>query len=373
MGGTLSRFFNLFQSRYIAKAARDAPAGDVSGVAKGGAAPLAAAVADGGPIANGVQTHSGENAGERVVDYAGDYGVLPEYVRSLSMAWLAGRLAPEVAKPVGDDALGRRIIEQLDALAESEFSGANLIPRVPSVMVQLLKRSHEENVTDSDLARLIAKDVVLVAALLNEVNSSFYKTNKQVTDLNQAIMLLGHKRLRLVLARLSFTPVFNDQFGQYTRRVAGQLWEQSQQRALASYILSKTSGNDPFLAFLAGLMQEVGFAVALRVMERIDSQAVLPDGAAFEEALRDRIGTLSTRIVRYWAMPEPVVAAIAGQISEPMTVVLREAGFLSNVALLIRDKVLQVDMEKMSATLDGDGMACLTAILGGRVSLDNVM
>lgn len=365
MGGTLSWFLSFFQSRYVAL--QPAP------VQRDGSQPAA--------VATGVAGEASATTSPDSKRWVGDYRDLPAHAEALFFGWLAGHGADQ-CRQVGDQDFARRLLNQLDVLASSELAGADLVPRVPTVMVQLLKRSHDDNVTDSDLSRLIAQDVVLVAALLNEVNSSYYKTNKQVTDLNQAIMMLGHNRLRLVLARLSFTPVFNDQLGGYTRQVAAAAWEQSQSRALACHALAKDPAGaqcDPFLTFLCGLAQQVGMVVALRIMDRLDASSSMPVDAAFRLALMERVARLSARIADYWEMPAPVVQAIAalGQstsiAADSMAGLVRQANLISQLLTLVNASELELDMDRMRDILDQRALRCLTAMQSGQLSLAKMM
>jgi len=307
--------------------------------------------------------------------FLGDYQDLPDFVDGLFFQWMAGQEADNVQR---DESFEHKIIDYLEVLAQSESAGANLVPRVPTVMVQLLKRSHEENVTGSELSQLITKDVVLVAAILNEVNSSFYKSNKKVTELSQAIMMLGHNRLRMVLAKISFTPVFNDQLGNYTKLAAAKLWDESQQRALACYMLAKHHQVDPFLAFLAGLMRDVGVIVALRVFDRSGTDTVLPISTEFRLGFQHKSLVLSGRIGQIWTLPEKVVAAIEAQLPGSanvtgMAAVLQRADFISKTCMLVNAGMLNLDNARMQDILTDSENDCLAALLSGKVSVANLM
>jgi len=308
--------------------------------------------------------------------WQGDYADLPGVVDAGFFAWMVGHSGEDADR---DESFERKIIDYLDVLARSDTAGANLIPRVPSIMVQLLKRSHEENVTGSELSQLITKDVLLVTAILNEVNSSYYKTDKKVTELSQAIMLLGHNRLRMVLAKISFTPVFNDQLGKYTKLAAAKLWDESQQRALASYILARHYSIDPFRAFLAGLMQDVGVIVALRVFDRSGAESDLPTSTEFRLAFQHQALILSARIGQIWTLPENVTATIEGQLSgamaasDPMVMVLNKANFISKTCQLINAGLLHVDMKQMKTILGDAEFDCLSSLLSGQVSVANIL
>jgi len=313
----------------------------------------------------------------QVREYDGSYKELPGYVDVCYFEWMAGK---SQINPISDGPFEQKIIEYLDMLAESELAGSNLIPRVPSVMVQLLKRMHEENVSGSELARIIAKDVVLVAAILREVNNSFYNLSDKVTELSQAILLLGHNRLRMVLAQLSFTPVYNDQLGNYTKMTAAKIWEESQYRSVACYLLAKHQKVDPFMAFLAGLMQDVGLMVALRVFDRSSGNGELPTSTQFRHAFQKKALLLSGRIGQIWSIPELVIRAIEAQNGDrialakiPMARVLKKADFISKTCMLINNGQLALDMDRVREILSDAESDCMITMLQGKIGVANIL
>jgi len=313
----------------------------------------------------------------QIKEYEGSYKELPGYVDACYFEWMAGK---SELNPISDQPFEQKIIEYLDMLAESELAGSNLIPRVPSVMVQLLQRMHEENVSGSELARIITRDVVLVAAILREVNNSFYNLSDKVTELSQAILLLGHNRLRMVLAKLSFTPVYNDQLGNYTKITAAKIWEESQYRALACYLLAKHQKVDPFMAFLAGLMQDVGLMVALRVFDRSSGNGELPTSTQFRNAFQKKALLLSGRIGQNWSIPELVIRAIEAQNGDrtalakiPMARVLKKADFISKTCMLINHGQLRLDMDRVRELLSDAESDCMITMLQGKVGVANIL
>jgi len=383
MGTLLSWFFKIFHTDYDAKNNRRVASGAqlqtrtkvTSGsVAEAGESTRSTAAAS----LNSNQSNAQSGSQNRPANqFDGDYNDLPTFVDACYFDWMAGKSGDS---PVRDDAFERKIIDNLTVVAESESAGANLIPRVPSVMVQLLKRMHEENVSGSDLSRIITKDVALVAAVLNEVNSSLYNLNDKITELSQAIMVLGYNRLRMVLTKLSFTPIFNDQLGTYTKLTSAKIWEESQKRALVCYLLAKHQQVDPFVAFLAGLLHDVGLMVALRVFDRSYANAQLPTSAEFRDAFQKKSLIISSRIGRIWSLPEIVLQAIDAQTTDvtaipktPLAEVLKQADFISKTCVLVDAEQLGVDPDQMGVVLTDAEIDCLITMLNGQVSVANIL
>ena len=211
---------------------------------------------------------------------------------------------------------GKLVLDELARLIDSPSTGATLVPRVPAVIPELLRSLRDPSITSADLARQLSQDVVLVAEVIREVNSPYYHPTAPVRNLEGAVMLLGENGLRMLLARVSFRPIISMQTGTYARMVAPQVWSQSENCALAASLLSTRIGVNPFEAYLAGLMQNVGLIVAFRLIDQLSPDQALPYSPDFCARLFSDARILSSRIAELWYFPQPVVDAIA-QAAQP--------------------------------------------------------
>ena len=245
--------------------------------------------------------------------------------------WLAG---PAVHVGESKDAL---IQGELARLARDPQAAAGLVPRVPAVIPQLLRSLREEGTSARELARQVAQDVTLVAEVIREVNSPYYRPATPVRTIEGALMLLGQNGLRMLLARVAFRPVISAQPGRLARQAAPRLWRQSEKCALAASLAAPRYGADPFEACLAGLTRNVGLVVALRLIDQLDSAGRLPQSDSFACSLRDSARILSSRIATQWELPPPVGAAIlqAGEAGGlPLAQALRMGERLATLRVL---------------------------------------
>lgn len=268
--------------------------------------------------------------------------------------WLAG--TPDSAPQQRIETL---ILDELARLAASPDAGANLVPRVPAVIPQLLRSLRDDSVTGADLARQLAQDVVLVAEVIREANSPYYRPSAPVKTIEGAVMLLGQNGMRMLLARVSFRPIITMQSGQFARQLAPQIWRQSELCALAASVLAPKLGANPFEAYLAGLMENVGMMVALRLIDQMHSDAALPQSDQFCAALYARARELSSKIAAIWDFPATVTAAIAdsgGQARTPVAVTLAQSDRISKLRMLVDGGQLDADDPFVTASL-GDEAA----------------
>jgi len=241
--------------------------------------------------------------------------------------WLSGPVAH-----VGEtkDAL---ILDELAKLARQPDDAAELVPRVPAVVPQLLRSLREEGTSATELARQVAQDVTLVAEVIREVNSPWYRPTAPVRTIEGAVMLLGQNGLRMLLARVAFRPVISAQTGRLARQASPQLWKHAEKSALAASLAAPSLGADAFEACLAGLMQNVGLVVALRLIDQVDAAGRLPQSDEFVHALRGHARVLSARIAQQWELPPPVSAAILHEGS-PLAQALRVGDRLATLQVL---------------------------------------
>jgi HD-like signal output (HDOD) protein len=246
--------------------------------------------------------------------------------------WLTGG-----AQEAGASQAGALILDELARLVRAPGAAADLVPRMPAVIPQLLRSLRDEAVSGAELARQVAQDVVLVAELIREANSPYFRPPQPVRTIEAAVMLLGQNGLRMLLARVAFRPILNMQGGRLARQVAPQVWSQSEKCALAASLLAPGLGADPFEAYLAGLMHNVGLVVAFRIADQVCQDQPLPQSADFCAGLLQSSRALSAAIARHWEFPASVVHAIA-QAGQAGTGALPAA--LSHGDLLAKLRVL---------------------------------
>ena len=223
--------------------------------------------------------------------------------------WLAAGASGDA-----DPATERRILDALARLAQAPAEAAELVPRVPAVIPELLRGLRDESVAGAELSRMVAQDVVLVAEVIREANSPYYRPPSPVRSIEGAVMLLGQNGLRMLLARVAFRPVINMQSGRFAKMVAPQVWSQSEKCAQAASSLAPYFGAKPFDAYLAGLVQNVGLIVAFRLIdqliEKAGSEDLLPDSSAFGAAVLVHARRISHGIALEWGFPDSVADAI---------------------------------------------------------------
>ncbi|WP_036168047.1 HDOD domain-containing protein [Massilia sp. 9096] len=263
----------------------------------------------------------------------------------------------------------RRILDLVTRLAGQPGEAANLVPRVPEAIPRILASLGDEDASVGELSRQVAEDVVLVAEVIREANSAYYRPISPVKNVEAAIMMLGQNGLRMLLARIAFRPLIRLQGEGFARQAAPPLWNQSVGCALAASLMAPGLSTGVFESYLAGLMQNVGLMVALRLSDRVceahQTGGKVPGSREFGAALFAASRALSGAIADYWAFPPEVGRAIAaaaapGDIADSqLAQALALGDRIAKLRILIDARVLQEDDALVADGLDAFQRRCL--------------
>lgn len=215
------------------------------------------------------------------------------------LTWLMGS---RLDGPLRDSE--RRLIEQLDALIASRDSLSNLLPRAPAVIPQLMNSLRDENQSTGALAQRVARDPNLVVEVIRMANSAQAQGNAPVTEIAEAIRRLGLGGLHRAILRVVLKPMFDGHGDSLTARCTQRLWQHSEAKAEACQREAKARGLDPFEAYLAGLMHNVGWTAALRGLDRIEPHPPAQLSLAFVAAIEARRDTLFGLLARSWQLTD---------------------------------------------------------------------
>lgn len=288
-------------------------------------------------------------------------------VDNLFFPWLLG-MGTAVAEDM-DDA-ENRLLRTLKRIADSDDPAtADLVPRIPSVIPMLLRSLRDRNVSNSQLAGQVAQDAVLVAAVLKQVNSSYFRRASPVHTIEDAIAIIGQNGLRMLVASVAFKPLFNAGLGHFTTQGAPRMWELADAYGVACRYFAKSRHVDGFEAFLAGLLQNVGAIVALRVLDQAGGAAPGELRSLDFQASFAHYGRRLARVVgKHWEFPAQAVAAVdrsapASELGE----VVRLADRISKIHVLVKHGLLRPDHAEVC--LEGDeAAACYKEILAAEAA-----
>jgi HD-like signal output (HDOD) protein/GGDEF domain-containing protein len=252
--------------------------------------------------------------------------------------------------------------------------------------MEVLELTRQPTVEAWKLKQCIEKDPALTAKLLRVVNSALFGLSRSVSDLTQALAILGSKPLKLLVLGFSLPEkLFQQTSGEFLARY----WQRTLVKAVAARELAahmpRVSGDE---AFIAALLQDLGILVLIHdlgahyVVLREAAEAAGSDARLWERsALGFDHTQLSSRLLSHWQLPEAIVAAARLPASpdelaseacrqQPLRQLVYLADLLSQVLLDRRSEALQELLEgiRASTSLDEPQLARLVDELEQKVA-----
>jgi HD-like signal output (HDOD) protein len=262
-----------------------------------------------------------------------------------------------------------QVLDQLTTILNSQQSGAAMVRRLPGLIPQLLQSLRSDNFSGAQLSKLISNDVVLLSAVIRMANTSFRGTGTAITSVEHAVILIGQEGLRHIITTVAFRPIIDMNSGQYTRHLAPRMWDQSERCGVANRLLAEAAGVDPFEAFLAGVVQNVGLIVTLRLMDQVAKGEKELGSEMFCARLVRDARTLTNSIGKEWTFPDSVITAIAeqagvkkGAAMSPLGGLLSLSDYLSKLRVLAEAGVIDEADPRLFEGLGAPALACYRAL-----------
>lgn len=217
------------------------------------------------------------------------------------------------------------------------------LPSVPHLYTELMRKLQEPECTIAHVGELIRCDIAMAAGVLRLVNSAYFALSRRITDIVEAVTLLGIDLVKTLVLGVGLFRQF-EQLGEldaYVRR----LCDHSLKVALSAKEVASDLGLDrptADLACMAGMLHDVGELVL--AANHPDLFAGLLHDATAEgcpvwQKERAVLGTSHMEIGAYllalWGLPDAVVEAAAfhhtpGAVSEALQPEVITAVHLAN-------------------------------------------
>lgn len=222
-----------------------------------------------------------------------------------------------------------RILAHMDAVSRSDEQRADLLPRARAVIPELLHSLRDDTQSMRALSARVARDPNLVVEVIRLANTVGYRPDNHVADLMQAVSRLGTEGLRRAIARVLLKPIFDAQADPLLGRATQRLWQHSELKASVCLQGAAGAGLDPFESYLAGLIHNVGWTAALRVIDRSPAGRPRRFSPTFVHALVPRRDRLFALLVGSWqlsdaltSMAQEVLAVGSAHARQPLAQLL---------------------------------------------------
>lgn len=183
------------------------------------------------------------------------------------------------------------------------------LPSLPEIAMRVRRTVEDENSTATQIAKLVGVDAALSARLLRVANSSMYRGDRPIENLQTAVARLGGKVIRSLVSSLVVQQLYQSPSSAVRQRMK-ELWSHSIEVAAMSHLLaSRFTSLDPEQAMLAGLLHDIG---SLPILSRAeDFPEILAEPRLLEAALDKLHVVIGKLILERWNFPPDIVAAVA--------------------------------------------------------------
>ena len=194
----------------------------------------------------------------------------------------------------------------------------DLSATAPSV-VKLLGLLNRETVDNESVVEVVREDVVLSAKMLALVNSAFFAPPSPVESLTEALFFLGYEQVYRLGLAVALGGVMNRKAAGYAMD-EGEFWRHSLVTAKAGELLAGDwRKSDAGLGYTAGLLHDIGKLVLNQFLDPAAqaevTRAIQERGQAGIQAEQALLGMnhaeVGAALLRKWALPEPIVEAVA--------------------------------------------------------------
>jgi len=204
----------------------------------------------------------------------------------------------------------KKRLMQLSKSLRDEQQVGQYAPRLPLVVPQLLRSLRDVNSSAAQQAEIISQDPVIAASVLRVANSPRFKISKPPVDsFQRAIVTLGNNGVRAILSTVAMQPIMEIENKHYSA-FGRHIWHNALGTAICAQLLAPQRGLDPFQAYMAGLIHNIGASTAFSQLISLYNDDQAPSPGLVFQAVTELGPAVSTKLARLWDFDKDIVRAL---------------------------------------------------------------
>ncbi|MFK7738955.1 MAG: HDOD domain-containing protein [Planctomycetota bacterium] len=183
------------------------------------------------------------------------------------------------------------------------------LPSMPGTAAQVMDLSQQESTDARKLSEVIHSDQAIASNVMRVANSAAYSGEVPITSLQQAVSRLGLQLITEISMAVSLR-------GRLFRNEAcvellSLQWRHSVLAGFFTKEIARMRRRNVEIAFLCGLLHDVGKAVLLNNVDRVlEDQSLEVPMADLWEAVHDQHAAAGKLLTSRWQLPEQIADAI---------------------------------------------------------------
>lgn len=191
------------------------------------------------------------------------------------------------------------------------------LPTLPAILFEVNRLLEDINTSAKVLSNAIEKDQSMVVKILKLVNSAFYGFRSTVSDISNAVVLLGFNTVRNAVISVSIIKAFSGK-NELKGFDITEFWKHSIAVAVTSKRLAeKCRVEAPDNCFVAGLLHDIGKLILSQYFQDLFTRVWITaqkENLTFYEAEKKDISLKHPKIgsflAKRWQFPDHLVDAI---------------------------------------------------------------
>ena len=205
------------------------------------------------------------------------------------------------------------VIKSLEKIIKRDQVLAKDIPRLPSIVPKLLHLLKTDDFNWKEVADIIASDPVILVEIIKVAKSSAYNLKVKDEQLEHIIAKIGLLEVRIAIMKVALKPIMLFEGGHFLKHSGTKIWSHAVNTALASRTLAEIYKYDPFDAYLAGILSNLGMVIVVKQLNKIKEFTIAPRSLQFQEKLLKLSKKLSIKIADSWEMHPSIILALTEQ------------------------------------------------------------
>lgn len=208
------------------------------------------------------------------------------------------------------------VATKLQGMVMERLESGNLeLPVMPTAVGRAITMLDNPNSSLRKVAELLDQDPVLATQVLRVANSPIFMGSGKAATIDHAVTRLGAGNLRAVLVECSANQIFQSRVPSI-RREMEEIWKHSVAVAsVARALAGLRFGPDPALAYIAGLLHDVGKPIVGGVLLEVEKHLAQQDRKFMNHDMWVRVVAEGHRAVgkaaiATWELPEAIIEAI---------------------------------------------------------------
>ena len=234
------------------------------------------------------------------------------------------------------------ILNKIDRIKE--------IPTLPTIVFELNKYLRDPDTSIKTVCDTIEKDQAITLKILKLVNSAFYGFKSKISDLRNAVVLLGYNAVRNAIVSISVINSFPKRVKLMDFDIS-HFWKHSLAVAVTSKNIAQLSKKEsPDNCFVGGLLHDVGKVILAQYFPKLFEavwSTLQNEHLTFYEAEQKRLpinhAIIGAHLAAKWQLPQGLTDAIRWHHEfQPEN---KSANFIVNAYDI--DPDLRLDLSKM--------------------------